>query len=389
MRNAHLSYSRISRFAQCPLAYRFHYVDRRKSTPGPALGFGTLVHAVLEDLVREHMEDERQGPLCLDRAKALYAAHFARGTLTEPGTFEEGWSLVRRFVREEGVLDHRDLLAVEQEFRLPVGRFTVLGFIDRVDLAGDRTARILDYKTNRLLFTEEELHTSLQMSLYELAVRQLWPWVEHVEMAFVMLRHGVRQETRRTPEQLDAALAYIEAMGERMEVATDFPPRLNPNCGYCDHRAHCPTYQEVLEGSLPAAREMSEDPGLTAAHWHEVSSAARILYGRKRELERRLQPHLEHTDTIETPERSYRLLPMREHRYPAARLLPHLQRLTGRPERELVERLCIIDRDALDTFLADHGRDLTPARQRLLRAEVESHAEVVTTQRLIAQEHKS
>lgn len=204
-----------------------------------------------------------------------------------------------------------------------------------------------------------------------------------------MLRHGVRQTTRRTPEQLEAARAYIEAMGERMEAATDFPPRLNPNCGYCDHRAHCPTYHGVLEGAVAPPAELATEPAEMAVQWHEVSSAARILYGRKRELERSLMPYLEQHDVLETDARSFRLLPVREHRYPATALLPHLQRLTGRPERELVERLCVIEQGALDNLLADLGRDLSPARQRLLRAEVDSLAEVVTSQRLIAQEHKS
>ncbi|HBQ18352.1 MAG TPA: PD-(D/E)XK nuclease family protein, partial [Myxococcales bacterium] len=36
------------------------------------LRFGKAVHAVLENLVREHMEEEREGPLSEDRAVTLW-----------------------------------------------------------------------------------------------------------------------------------------------------------------------------------------------------------------------------------------------------------------------------------------------------------------------------
>lgn len=36
-----------------------------------------------------------------------------------------------------------------------VGPFTVLGFIDRVDRVDDETVEVIDYKTNRLLFSRE------------------------------------------------------------------------------------------------------------------------------------------------------------------------------------------------------------------------------------------
>ena len=63
-----------------------------------------------------------------------------------------------------------------------------------------------------------------------------------------MLRHGVRLRTVRTPEQLQAALDYVESLGEQTESATEYPPTLNANCGYCDHRTNCPAYAAALAG---------------------------------------------------------------------------------------------------------------------------------------------
>ena len=70
-KNQHLSYSRLSRFEQCPLSFKLHYIDKKQAEPGVPLRFGKAVHAVLENLVREHMEEEREGPLSADALFAL------------------------------------------------------------------------------------------------------------------------------------------------------------------------------------------------------------------------------------------------------------------------------------------------------------------------------
>ena len=155
--NKHLSFSRLSRFEQCPLSFKLNYIDKRRAEPGVPLKFGKLIHAVLEVLVREHMEDERTGPLSEDRAIELYREGWAKEGLTGMEVFTEGVDILKAFVCNQGDLDHKDVLAIEKEFRLRIGRFAVLGFIDRVDWVDDETVEVIDYKTNRMLFTRDAL----------------------------------------------------------------------------------------------------------------------------------------------------------------------------------------------------------------------------------------
>ena len=247
-KNQHLSYSRLSRFETCPLSYRLHYIEKQQAEPGLPLRFGKTIHAVLERLIKEVVDDERTGPLSEERAIELYREAWGAERLTGMDVFAEGLAILRRFIAEQGVVDHRDVLAIEKEFRLPVGPFEVLGFIDRVDWIDDEAVEVIDYKTNHQLFTRDEVDTSLQMSLYEVAVRRLWPWAKKVKLTFWMLRHGVRQVTTRTEEQLADALAYVETLGRQTETATAYPARLNTNCSYCDHRKQCPAYADALKG---------------------------------------------------------------------------------------------------------------------------------------------
>ena len=384
--NKHLSYSRLSRFETCPLSFKFHYIDKAQSEPGVPLRFGKAIHAVLEDLVREHMQQERTGPLSEERALELLRKAWAAGDLSGIELFQEGVEMLQAFVRDQGELDHKDVLAVEREFRLKVGRFTVLGFIDRVDWVDDETVEVCDYKTNRMLFYRGEVDSSLQMSLYHLAAQQIWPWVKNVRLTFHMLRHGIRMRTQRTPEQLEAALAYVETMGGMTEAATDFPARLNTNCVWCDHKQHCPAYADALKGKREVICEDLDDLETVAREREEVARLAKVLYARKGELEDVLKAHLQDQDELVLGGVKYRMFNTARVDHPFEPTLKVLQDATGLGRDELVGRLAAIDKKALDKLLKELGKSTERARVRLVKTELEAVANKSFFPRLWAKE---
>ena len=83
-KNQHLSYSRLSRFETCPLSYRLHYIEKKQAEPGLPLRFGKTIHAVLERLIKEVVDDERTGPLSEERAVELYREAWGAERLTGP-----------------------------------------------------------------------------------------------------------------------------------------------------------------------------------------------------------------------------------------------------------------------------------------------------------------
>jgi len=384
--NKHLSYSRLSRFEQCPLSFKLHYVDKQEAEPGDPLKFGKAVHAVLERLVREHVEAERVGLLSEDRALELFRQAWAAESLTGIELFQEGAEIFRTFVADQGELDHRDVLAIEKEFHLPVGRFTVLGFIDRVDCVDDETVEVIDYKTNRQLFTREEVEHSLQMSLYHLAALRLWPWAKKVRLTFHMLRHGIRMRTERTIEQLDTARTYVETLGEMTEVATEFPARLNANCVYCDHRQQCSAYADALQGKRDFVCQDTADLEAVAKEREEVARLAKVLYARKGELEDVLKAHLQENDDLVLGGVRYTMFNTTRLDYPLEPPLRILEGATGLARDTLVERLAAVDKDELEKLLKEVGRTTDRARVRLLKTELESVAHKTHSPRFWAKE---
>lgn len=374
LRNEHLSYSRLSRFESCPLSYQLHYLDKRAAEPGVPLSFGKALHAVLERLLQEVIDTEYAGPLSEARALQLYREEWAASGLCGLNLFQQGLGILQDFVRQHGRVDSRDILAVEKEFRLPVGPFTVLGFIDRVDWVDDETVHVMDYKSNYQLFSREELDASLQLSLYALAARRMWPWARKVRLSMWMLRHGVLQETTRTEEQLDAALAYVETLGQQMETAESFPARLNPNCVYCDHRRNCPAYAQALEGRREVVCEDTADLESVARERQEVAHLAKILNARKAELEGVLRAHLAEQDELVLAGTRYRMFNTTSLAYPLEPTIAVLARATGIPREELVQRLASVEKKALDALMKDAGKRLGTARVALMKAELDSLA---------------
>jgi RecB family exonuclease len=384
--NEHLSYSRLSRFEQCPLSFKLHYIDQLKSEPGVPLIFGKLIHAVLERLLREVIAQEHSGPIEESRALNLYHEAWILSKLTGLELFSEGFSIMREFVREQGVINHRDVLAVEQEFHLPVGPFDVLGYIDRVDYVDAETVEVTDYKTNHMLFTRDELDFSLQMSLYEIAARRLWPWVKKVKLTFWMLRHGLRQTTTRTPEQLEAALAYVKVLGEQTETATEYPARLNLNCCYCDHRKQCPAYAEALQGGRQFECDDLTNLEAVAKEREEVAKLVKILGARKDELEDVLKTHLKEKPELLLGGMRYKMYKTTSQEYPLERTLSTLEQATGATRDALLAEVGSVDKKSLETLLKRLCKQLNPSKYMLLRAELDANAEKRHGARFSAQE---
>ena len=373
-KNQHLSYSRIARYEQCPLSFKLHYVDGETAEPGDPLNFGKVVHAVLERLMNDVMLQERSGPLSADTALEYFRQEWESSGMSGIELFREGIDIIKDFVRMQGEVDHRDILAVEKEFNLPVGPFTVLGYIDRVDRVDDETVEIIDYKTNRMLFTRDEVDSSLQMSLYHLAARQLWPWAKNVKLTFWMLRHGIRMTTERTAEQLDAALRYVETVGRMTEEATEFPPRLNTNCVWCDHHQRCPAYANALKGNRDFICEDIEDLEAVAREREEVARLAKILYARKSELEGVLKAHLQEHDELELAGTRYRMFNTTKTEYPLESTFELLEKATGQDRSALLSRLAAIDKKALEALLKELASQIEKPKLLLLKAELEAVA---------------
>ncbi|GAH45241.1 unnamed protein product [marine sediment metagenome] len=140
--------------------------------------------------------------------------------------------------------DFRMPIAVEWMFNIDVEGVKLRGFIDRVDKLDSGGLSIVDYKTDRELFTKDDLEKNLQLTLYQLAVEQSW----FLPVERLTLYH-FRSNTPCSCQPRDEA-QLEEAKNLVLEVASGiaeerFPAIESGRCP-CDFAEHCPYYRQQL-----------------------------------------------------------------------------------------------------------------------------------------------
>ena len=150
-----LSPSRVESFLSCPLAFRFSSIEKLPDLPSVAATRGSLVHRALELLFVELAPNRT--PDALDRS--------VERAITEYRT-DPDFTLLALDDKQTAVFDHecRQLAAnyltmedpkairdigLELRLEAPVGKLTLRGIIDRLELDADGELIVTDYKTGR------------------------------------------------------------------------------------------------------------------------------------------------------------------------------------------------------------------------------------------------
>lgn len=379
------SYSRLYKYENCPKQYRFGYEERAK--PLPEQGFsprrsGTAAHAVAEDLVRGHVRDGKRCALDCEEIPDLLRKHWAKQEL--PGQAKEfgdalGW--LRKWAQSEGLLDYRSVLGIEKKFEIQIGDVPVLGFIDRVDKVDADTVEIIDYKTGVSLFDKSELDHGLQLSIYAIAARELYPWARNVRLVYAMLRHGVRQVAARTPAQLEATRHYIRSLVSVIEAsrkANRWPAKLNQNCGYCDFRDRCEEYWAALETVADTGPLLTVD---AACKERQAMHALEKMAGRrKREAEAVIKAALKQNQELRAAGSVWTHYNQTFTSYDVQAVLAMLSRVSGLEVGEIATRICKVTKSALSEFV--DGLELDRGEAMVLTEELEVLGETKVSPRL-------
>lgn len=254
-----LSYSQISTYQNCPLQYRFRYVEDRPSLPGASLSFGKSVHAALEWL---YSEPTLMLPSCEQLVEHLEQCWISEGFSSseeEARYFYQARAALELYYRNHVLArpdDFRLPAALEYKFRVDLGFCDLTGVIDRLDRLPSGRFEVIDYKTNRRLPPARRLAEDLQLPLYHMAAERLWEVeVERVSFHYLLLDH--RHSMLVTAERIETALAEVERVAGLI-ARGEFDPCRNNLCPWCDYLEDCP----LMAGRVLPRRGASSLPAL-------------------------------------------------------------------------------------------------------------------------------
>jgi putative RecB family exonuclease len=175
-------------------------------------------------------------------------------------------------------------VALEKSFYLDVDGVKIRGFMDRVDKLPGGGLAVIDYKTNKELFTADYLAQDLQLTIYQMAAEHTW----RLPVKQLTLYH-LRSNTPcscppRSPAQIEQTRRLVVEVAENI-ARGKFPATENEFCP-CDFPEYCPFHKHLY--TVASSPGQSALPGIAAADAVE-------RYAGLQELIKEMQLQLEET----------------------------------------------------------------------------------------------
>ena len=263
-----LSPSSITAFKECPLAFKFSYVERLPEPPSAAASKGTLVHKALE-LLMQRTPPERTREAALTDLMAAWellesGPEFADLELTPEAWAEFHGSAQQLVLRYFELEDPTQVTPIGLELKLEarLGDLRVRGIIDRLDLDANGELVVTDYKTGSVPGERFEGKSLAGVHIYAMLCEQmLGRRPSRVQLYYLSKPEAIiavpsEQTVKGVTMRTTALWSAIAGACAR----DDFRPRPGRLCDYCTFKPYCPAH-----GGDPVQAAELRGPGAVIA----------------------------------------------------------------------------------------------------------------------------
>lgn len=242
------SFSRVKCFQQCPLRYRFRYIQGLKEAFRSIESFlGNAVHDVLEWLYRQR--DLGAAPVestMLERFADWWGSNrdetvaIIRVDDQDEHYLKLGREMLSRFFRDTFARDRSETVALEQRLSLRLSDSIVFtGFADRIGRTEQGRLFVIDYKTSKNEGDGSEFSEGLQAPLY--AACTLREHGENEALAgYHYLRHGSTRWQQVDGDRAANLMSRFLDLATEADATGEFPARPGILCAWCGFNAQCP-----------------------------------------------------------------------------------------------------------------------------------------------------
>jgi putative RecB family exonuclease len=222
------SYSKIAAFRECPLKFKYAYIDNIKPAIPNSMLRGNFMHLILENIGKE-ITYERLEYVLKNISRPVELPE--REVQSAISSIDK-WFNLERF---------RDVVAVEKVFSIRLGTFELTGRIDRIDRLYDKTFAIIDYKSGYF-----NSYNGLQLQIYALVGYRLYDADEVIVKYEYIDRNETSAHSIQREQSEEFSKILIEYMSEieNSIQSNYFPPSLGPECKRCVFNDICSAYNK-------------------------------------------------------------------------------------------------------------------------------------------------
>jgi len=249
----YLSWSAVSTFRQCPLKYRFKYLENLpEESVSSALVFGTGIHSAIEQHFQAILSGEEQ-----PNVERLMFAYRSAWLPHDPDAISFGSTETRAsldalaakmltaFLNSPAASVHGRVLGVEEEIRgmLVEGVPDLFGRVDLLTEDSDSLV-VTDIKTSRGKWSQEQVEDSgEQLLLYSHLASEISPG-KKIATRFLVLtktkQPTVEEHVREVkPGNVKRTLAGVERVWRAISAGHFYPAPSVMSCSSCGYRAAC------------------------------------------------------------------------------------------------------------------------------------------------------
>jgi putative RecB family exonuclease len=268
------SHSRISTFEQCPLKFKFEYIDEAETEVEASIEafLGTRVHETLEKLYQDfkfqklntlqellHFYNDEWDKNWNERIRIVRDDY-------KPENFRKmGEQFITEYYNKYQPFNQAKTICLEMQIILKLDseeKYVLQGYIDRLASPSDGVYEIHDYKTSNSLPTQDHVDTDRQLALYSIAVKEMFKDCKKVILTWHYLAFDKEIRSERSEEQLEELKKEVIKAIQEIESTAEFKPQESSLCEWCDYKEICPKFSHLAEVEHKEPEEFLADDGV-------------------------------------------------------------------------------------------------------------------------------
>ena len=272
------SFSKINTYKNCPQKYKINYINKvRKKHESIEAFMGKRVHEVLEWFYYKRNKDissfypfdvllKKYNDLWIDCwHNDIYLAK-QNFTIVKKGNkkFKKYYSLDKNkeMIKQVGEIClanyykrftkgfDENISSVELKISVKINDFNFNCIIDRLDSDNKGNYKIYDYKTGKKSISHSAAMNDLQLSLYQLAIRENYKDSKSISLNWYYLREDKIVKVEHNEQKISELKNKILYLIEKIKSDKDFIAKKSILCDWCYFWEEC----EIMVTSNPAKR---------------------------------------------------------------------------------------------------------------------------------------
>ena len=257
------SYSKMSLYEECPLKYKFKYLDKIKEEPKFYFAFGSAIHSALEFLysVKNPPFPTIEEVCEAFRAEWNSKSYLEKGYRTQAKSdddYQKGLLMLKAYYEHNRARFAPPFL-VEYSTDVEVDGLLVRTISDRIEHLGGGEITIIDYKTGKdvkrqpaQLYMYQKI-TELDPRLKEKIAETYGTRVSSVRIRELLYYHVPTNKEytfeRADDKEIGSFWERVLGVAENIRGLKFEPTPGDRQCGWCDYKSLCPVF---FAGAQPA-----------------------------------------------------------------------------------------------------------------------------------------